>query len=197
MVIKQLADLQKEIHQTNVEKGFWPADVVRNRGEMVVLMITELSEAVEAHREGKEYDPITRLRKEAKTMWAWEIVDTSDEAWKNWFTCEVKNSLQDELADTVIRILDYCYGWKIPLSLTEHHFYMKENFGESIVELIEYILRAYRTDVPRHLCIQGSWSVALQMIISFCEQMNIDILQHVQWKLKYNKTRAFKHGKNY
>lgn len=187
-------DLQKEIHQTNLEKGFWPTDVVRNRGEMVVLIITELSEAVEAHREGKRYDPFNRA---TAFLDGSAVSENPGLSWESVFQVQVKNSVEDEFADTVIRILDYCYGWKIPLSLMEMKFTMKENFGESIVELIEYILRAYRTDVPRHLCVQGSWSVALQMIISFCQQSNIDILQHVQWKLKYNKTRAFKHGKNY
>lgn len=187
-------DLQKEIHQTNVEKGFWPADVVRNRGEMVVLMITELSEVVEAHREGKRYDPFNVA---TAFLDGSAVSENPGLSWESVFQAQVKNSVEDEFADTVIRILDYCYGWKIPLSLMEMKFTMKENFGESIVELIEYILRAYRTDVPRHLCVQGSWSVALQNIISFCQQSNIDILQHVQWKLKYNKTRAFKHGKNY
>lgn len=181
-------DLQKEIHQTNVEKGFWPADVVRNRGEMVVLMITELSEAVEAHREGKRV---------SETSFWLEKADTHPDEFLNAFRATVKDTVEDEFADTVIRILDYCYGWKIPLSLMEMKFTIKENFGENIIVLIENILRAYRTDVPRMLQVQGSWSVALQNIISFCQQSNIDILQHVQWKLKYNKTREFKHGKKY
>lgn len=192
-------DLQKEIHQTNVEKGFWPVDVVRNRGEMVALMITELSEAVEAHRKNN-HAKLDSFEYEKYEDWVQRTKGTTSEWEAYWclaFAGGIKDTVEDEFADTVIRILDYCYGWKIPLSLMEMKFTIKENFGENIIVLIENILRAYRTDVPRMLQVQGSWSTALQNIISFCQQSNIDILQHVQWKLKYNKTREFKHGKNY
>ena|SRR3990172_9112174 len=37
-----------ECHMAGVEKGFW--DNERNIGEMLMLVVTELSEALEAHR---------------------------------------------------------------------------------------------------------------------------------------------------
>ncbi len=43
-----LAELSNYCHQIAVEKGFW--DEKRNLGEALMLIVTELAEAMEAHR---------------------------------------------------------------------------------------------------------------------------------------------------
>lgn len=103
----------KEIHENAVSKGFW--DKERNIGEMLMLVTSELSEALEADRENRYYDPVTRYRKGKDlssngAQWAFDIVDSNDEAWMNWFRVEVKNTFEDELADAVIRIMDMAYS---------------------------------------------------------------------------------------
>lgn len=46
-----LNGLAEQIHATASDKGFWDAD--RNMGEMLMLAVSELSEALEEHRAGK------------------------------------------------------------------------------------------------------------------------------------------------
>lgn len=46
-----LNSLAASVHMTAVDKGFW--DTERNFGEMVALMHSELSEALEEHRAGR------------------------------------------------------------------------------------------------------------------------------------------------
>ena len=71
------------VHATCVEKGFWPEDFAeRNDGEAIALMHEELSEALWALRHGNPLD---------------EKV--------SGFT-----NLEVELADTIIRIMDYGKG---------------------------------------------------------------------------------------
>jgi NTP pyrophosphatase (non-canonical NTP hydrolase) len=45
---RPLNELSKLCHQVAVEKGFW--DEQRNIGEALMLIVTELAEAMEAHR---------------------------------------------------------------------------------------------------------------------------------------------------
>lgn len=102
-----IQELSKLIHQRAVSKGFWEEE--RNVGELIALIHSELSEALEAYRDG----------------------DKPDDKLPN------HRGLTVELADALIRILDMAGG------------------------------------------------------------MNLDIAGAIVDKLNYNKSRAYKHGKNF
>ncbi len=75
-----ISELQREIHRTAVEHGWW--DKERPIGEVLMLAVTELSEAMEAYREGNpESEKINGFSK-----------------------------VEEELVDTIIRILDFAGG---------------------------------------------------------------------------------------
>ena len=64
-------------HGIAVEKGFWEKE--RNMGEALMLIVTELAEAMEAHR------------------------------------VQDHENFREEIADTFIRLLDLCGGFKIDI----------------------------------------------------------------------------------
>lgn len=90
-----LNQLSKRIYENNKEKGFW--DNNRQRPECLMLIVSELSEALEADRKGKEAD-----------LEAFENALIMRVDKKQSFLEHVKDTFQDELTDALIRILDLC-----------------------------------------------------------------------------------------
>lgn len=79
-IVKAVNQLAKTIYGITVGKGFWDAE--RNDGEMIALMHSELSEALEGLRHG----------------------DPPDQHLPEYKSSEV------ELADCIVRILDMAHG---------------------------------------------------------------------------------------
>ncbi|CAG7579801.1 MAG: nucleoside triphosphate pyrophosphohydrolase, MazG [uncultured marine phage] len=106
--------LSKEIHDNNVEKGFY--DEEKNIGEMLALVHSEVSEALEADRK----DIYT-------TGDVYDINDIEDdEEFQKQFREGIKDSFEDEMADVVIRIMDLSYFKGVDL---EEHIKAKMRFN--------------------------------------------------------------------
>ena len=90
---------------------------------MLMLVVSELSEALEALRKGHYSDPFaTAVLAEDLNNWD----DSLKDAWKNGFEKAVKSSFEDEVADVAIRLFDMCGGLKIDL---EKHIEMKMKYN--------------------------------------------------------------------
>lgn len=106
---KGLNEMAKVIYENNKEKGFW--DNERNVGETLMLIVTELAEALEAHRKNKMAPP---------TM---SMPEISKENFEQFY----KDTYEDEIADALIRIFDLCGGTGIDL---EWHVSQKVNYNK-------------------------------------------------------------------
>lgn len=103
-----LNELAEEIYQNNKEKGFW--DKERNVGEMLMLVTSELGEAMEAHRKGR-----------FANLEAYE--EFSED-----FEDAIKDTFEDEIADSVIRLLDMCGGLGIDI---DTHIRLKLEYNKT------------------------------------------------------------------
>lgn len=113
MDIKTLTEVA---HSAAKEKGFWDSE--RNKPELLMLIVSEAAEALEALRKDKYSNPA--------------IVDDlyegdySLEEYKSKFEESVKNTFEDEIADTVIRLFDLAGGLNIDL---EKHILLKLQYN--------------------------------------------------------------------
>jgi hypothetical protein len=195
--MENILRFQKEIHATNVEKGFWVPD--RSKGEAVALICSELYEAVEAHRKHNVY------KHKELSPYAKQILKNAEEIdlgeWQIIFLSAVKDTVEDEIADAVIRILDCVYGWNWEVVMS--HTYDKTstgNFAHDILRINWYVINAYHRVAGQNVGLHKGhmdWGYILKAILAFCEWYQIDLETHIEWKLRYNKSRPFKHGKQY
>ena len=189
--------LQTEIHELNREKGFWDnKNVPGARNEKVMLIIAELAEAVEADRKGRR----ARVEHFVSNITHSRIINldptydgniTPESAWHAHFTTLIKDTVEDEIADATIRLLDFCRGYDIELNQEKYAFVSEKNFAADVLYLVNATIQASRDNLF------FDFSCLLAGIIKFCGWYDIDLLQHVQWKFRYNKTRPHMHGKKY
>ena len=97
-----LNELSHIAHENAVEKGFYERK--RDLPELAMLIITELSEAVEAERKGAKIEP-------HRQKWANEYNVDLDE-WDidtfNGYHTDMRGTIEEEIADAFIRLLDLC-----------------------------------------------------------------------------------------
>jgi len=92
-----LNDLACAIYERNVEKGFY--EKPKNIGEMLCLIHSEVSEALEADRKD-HYANLPMF--ESFNDWNRPKSDAFS------FESNIKNTFEDEMADIIIRVLDLC-----------------------------------------------------------------------------------------
>lgn len=185
-------ELAKEIHANAVAKGFW--DKPHSNEHYLMLVITELSEAVEAHRKGR-----TASIPEG-------IEDFPDKAFTPSFESHIKDTVEDELADTQIRLLDL-YGYiidndpetpDITEQVKENYSYARDFIGVP-GEFTDWAF-ALAHDLSENPI---AYTTLLKVYNGLCtllcmaEHFGIDLDRHVRLKMRYNATRPRLHGKKY
>ncbi len=115
-----LNELRDKIHQNALDHGFYDNEKV-NIPEKLMLIVSELGEAMEAYRNDKYADLefFNKLLNEPinRRPLVTEI-----------FEKFVKDSFEDELADAIIRLLDLCGYMGIDI---DTHIELKMKYNES------------------------------------------------------------------
>lgn len=191
-----LNSYRDRVYQNAVNHGWHEED--KNDEHWLCLVISELMEAVEADRKGKYADAdlfryITEddLRERHLSGTEFDISFVAN------FEEYIKDSVEDELADACIRILDFAGLKDLDLNvisideLKSSEGFFDWTFTESMFFIVSGITEKGIMDwksLRSYLCKN------LGEILTYCIQRNIDIFWFIEQKMKYNETRSFKHG---
>ena len=146
----------------------------------IMLVITEIAEAVQADRKNLHADLEAFKKYE-------EIID-----FKENFERQIKNTAEDELSDVVIRCLDLAGLRRFDLEEVEALMEMAGSIkeGKGFIDLC-YALSGISTcdDSTEEKVI-----AIIAVVLKYCELTAIDIDFFIHTKMKYNRLRGYKHG---
>lgn len=187
--------LRDRAYKCACEHGFHNTEL--SNGHLLMLVITELSGAVEADRKGKYFKGISTFEREFNRYSA--LVD-ENKRFECAFEKYVKDTVSDEMADAVIHLLDL--AGLIDISLEDIYDFMKEPEYQdweyalkemSFTERMFFLTSILTEDRDIAEVIKAS----IVVIFLNADLLYVDLLWHIEQKMRYNELRENKHGKRY
>lgn len=178
----------KTCHGTGIDPN-------KNIGELLMLIVSELGEALEAHRKG-------RFAVVSKYLYSLDdfiekLGGPHQVLLCEYFTTNIKDTFEDEIADVFIRLFDLCGYLGISLTYRTYrlHQYYRE-WGNVGADLF-YLSCKLPPDTGYDNFEITSLDLIFSLLYDFSQHHNIPIEKHIEAKMAYNRTRPHKHGKNY
>ncbi len=179
---ERLAKLQQRIWEIATAHGWHEKPI--STAQYCGLIMTEMAEAVEADRNGRRSEDA-----EFKRALTFEAVN-KDSYFKACYKDYIKGSIEEEFADVVIRVLDMAqevHGDKMRwLGYYPYGQVYQEN--ESFIENAWYFIREVLNWGTMNI------SDCVSFMFDWAQHLGIDLWQHIEWKMKYNELRPYKHG---
>ena len=201
-MLTQLNTLRDQIHANAVAKGFY--EETHPDEHYLALIIEEIGEAITADRKGERANTES-FREEMERGYEIETP----------YKMYIKGSLEEELADIAIRLLDFAghKGVDLDVHETAKEKYMELKNGGFQEFVNRYNKIGFSVFMFRFameldgiiLCINNGFEKceiqdivnALTSIEALANALGFDLIYHIKAKMKYNETRPYKHGKAY
>jgi hypothetical protein len=187
--------LRDRAYKCACDHGFHNTEL--SNGHLLMLVITELSEAVEADRKGKYFKGISTFEREFNRYSA--LVD-ENKRFECAFEKYVKDTVSDEMADAVIRLLDL--AGLIDISLEDIYDFMEEpeykDWDDALKEMSFTERMFFLTSIlTEDRDIAEVIKASIVVIFLNADLLYVDFLWHIEQKMRYNELRENKHGKRY
>lgn len=187
-MLEKIEDYTKRAYATACKHGFHDEEL--SEQHLLMLVITEVSEMVEADRKGRSRSCAEIFEDALRNVKFTEA-----------FEVYMKDSVPDEMADVCIRLFDLLgvlnKEERIEFDLLKvivtnqkkviGYDYM--SFTERAFALCNILTS--RSSVERVIC------RALAFVVKWAQDKKIDLDWHIKMKMRYNELRENKHGKKY
>lgn len=186
-----LNDFAKEVHQNAVEHGWWEGE--RCLEEILALIHSEWSEALEEYREGR---PVVwhKCPYNGGKCETQEVHTGVPECSRCGSEMRKPEGFCVELIDGCIRILDYFghKGYRVSKNVGVTAAIMADEDRESIPKAITRLHQW--TTMALEKPVRGALTVALFYAFEIVRGMGEDPNDIMKEKHEYNKSRPYKHG---
>ena len=174
------------------DHGFHDKDL--SNEHLLCLVISELMEAVEADRKGKRAN-VDWFKKKVSNSRICQGLDPDipkERGYEVAYNETIKGSVDEELADAVIRLLDLA-------GLRNISFELKI---KDIINCIDDIAKACKDETFTEIIysistIPARYKFLFDFHLGLAMYLDIDIFWHIDQKMKYNELREKMHGKKY
>lgn len=192
---KKTNEFIERAHEMACKHGFHDKEL--SVEHCLMLVITEISEMVEADRKGK-YAQVAIYNRESATFHTEEFKNAHK---KFCFERFIKDTFEDEMADTCIRLYDTAgaFGvkfekWQLDADMGDMYYdnIAPMTLPEKAFWLCGVLMRAIEGE-------ELDWIIggALSFLELLAEEMDIDLFWYIEKKMEYNETRKKLHGKKY
>lgn len=182
-----LNELRDKAYRIARENGWH--DKEYSNEHFLMLIITEIAEAVNADRSNRRAQ--RRIFEEnANTPQHYH-----EKHWKFCYEHFIKGSLEEELADVVIRCLDLaglkdCDLENFDYEASDNADYSDLPFTEAMFGIVNSVTDGWNDDDM----IEDKIHDILNEVLALCKDRGVDLPWYIEQKMKYNTLRGYHHG---
>lgn len=198
-----LNELRDKTYKIACEHGFHDTEL--SNKHFFCLIISELMEAVEADRRGKRAN-VDWFEKKISTSRICQGLDLDipkERGYEVAYNETIKGSIEEELADAVIHLLDLAglRGISLEPAMKDINSDVIDDSADSCVsETFTETIYAISTLPVRYDGLFDFPTTVNDMIVSIfglAKHLEIDLFWHIEQKMRYNELREKMHGKKY
>lgn len=192
---KQINEWVKNAYDNAVRHG-WHEEK-KSKAHWLMMICTEVAEAVQADRKGRYMDDLDK--EGLKTVLA---DDHNGSKFDKYYSDTIEGKVESELSDICIRVFDlmgvYNIEAKYGFSTFDHEVkYVKQHsFTENAMMLTKTIVSC---NITASISEKEGMSFDLYLsilatVFEWAEALGIDLIRHIDLKMRYNKSREYHHG---
>lgn len=191
---KQINEWVKKAYDNAVKHGWHEEE--KSNAHWLMMVCTEVAEAVQADRKGNYMDDLDK--EGLKTV----LAKDNGGLFNKYYSDTIEGKVESELADICIRVFDLMGVCNVEEKdgLTtfdyEVEYAKQHSFTENAILVTRTIvscnLNSFISVKTEMFCVL--YKNILSSVFEWAEALGIDLIQHINLKMRYNESREYHHG---